>query len=211
MKRESPLAPGLVLARPLLGLAKAHLTGICQEAAHAFADDPSNHDRSYARVKLRAEHEAIARLGLDTPTLVRLGARLARAEDALEAETRRCLTLAGAAWEPGRFTAKLAPLRDAKPEIMIRLLRQALDGLNPGGKPPRLDRLETLAESVSASLRAGTGLRATLHGTCVTLSRDTMLVIVPEPPRRRGRAQKELDGAAGLKKRRRGQNTGPES
>jgi len=64
---------------------------------------------------------------------------------------------------------------------------------------------------VSASLRAGTGLRATLHGTCVTLSRDTMLVIVPEPPRRRGRAQKELDGAAGLKKRRRGQNTGPES
>ena len=102
MKRESPLAPGLVLARPLLGLTKAQLTSICQEAGHAFADDPSNHDKSYARVKLRAEHEAIARLGLDTPTLVRLGARLARAEDALEAEARRCSALAGAAWESGR-------------------------------------------------------------------------------------------------------------
>ena len=84
---------------------------------------------------------------------------------------------------------------------MIRLLRQALDGLNPSGKPPRLDRLETLAESVRASLRAGTALRATLHGTCVTLSRDAMLTIVPEPARRRSQAQKGLDGAGARKTR----------
>ncbi|MDR3462528.1 MAG: tRNA lysidine(34) synthetase TilS [Beijerinckiaceae bacterium] len=195
MKRESAVAPGIVLARPLLGLAKAQLIGICEEAGHAFADDPSNHDPSYARVRLRAARDALARLGLETPTLVRLGARLARAEDALEAETRRCLTLAEAAWETGRFTAKLAPLEDAKPEILIRLLRHALEGLNPGGKPPRLDRLETLAENLGASLRAGTALRATLHGTCVTFSRDTRLVIAPEPPRRRGRAGKGPDSA----------------
>ena len=189
MKRESALAADLVLARPLLGLAKAQLIDICLKAGHAFADDPSNHDPSYARVKLRAARDSLAQLGLDTVTLVRLGARLARAEDALETETRRCLTLVGARWERGRFTARLAPLQDAKPEIVIRLLRQALDGLNPGGKSPRLDRLESLADRLSGSLRSGAGMRATLHGTCVTLTRDTMLVIEPEPPRKRGRAQ----------------------
>jgi tRNA(Ile)-lysidine synthase len=189
MRRESPAAPGVTLTRPLLGLTKAQLTRICQEAGHAFVDDPSNHDLSYARVRLRAEHEAAKRLGLDTPTLVRLGTRLARAEDALEAEGRRCLTLAGGAWEPGRFTAKLAPLRDTKPEIWIRLLRQAFDGLGAGCGPLRLDRLEALAENLSAALRANTVLKATLHGTCITLGRNTMLTIVPEPPRRRGRTQ----------------------
>jgi tRNA(Ile)-lysidine synthase len=197
MRRETPLRPGPTLARPLLGVAKATLVAICHAAGQSTVDDPMNRDPAHARARLRAETAAALKLGLDTPTLTRLARRLARAEDALEAEARRLFAALETRRSEGQFAARLDALRDAEPEFLIRVLRLALEAAVPGGRTPRLDRLERLAEAIGAALRAGEPCRATLGGARVMLARDTMLTLAPEASRRRGRADGEPDSAAG--------------
>ncbi|WP_158811481.1 tRNA lysidine(34) synthetase TilS [Beijerinckia sp. L45] len=187
MRRETRLARGLTLVRPLLGHTKADLIAICVAAGQAFVDDPSNHDPAYARGTLRAQAPAAQKLGLDTLALTRLATRMARADEALEAEAQRCLGLLTVTSDATGFAAPLAPLAEAKPEILIRVLRHAIASVAPAAKTPRLDRLETLGAAIAAALRAQKAYRGTLSGTRVTLERDTMLTIVPEAARRRGR------------------------
>ena len=157
----------------------------------AVVDDPSNRDPVFARARLRALGPARTALGLETPALLRLAARAARAEEALDAEARRCLAAIEPTSTATTFAARLAPLSGSPLEILLRVLRLALDGVVPGGRVARLERLETLASGVSDALKAGRGYRTTLNGACVVLRRDTMLVVVPEPARRRGRARQE--------------------
>ena len=188
MRRATPLASGLTLVRPLLEKTKAELIAVCIAAGQSFVDDPSNHDAAYARGRLRAQGPTARKLGLDTSTLTRLAARMARADEALEAEAQRCIGLLDVSSDEAGFAAPLAPLAEAKLDILIRVLRHAIAGVAPEAKLPRLDRLETLATAVAEALRTRTPYRGSLSGTCVTLGRDTMLTIVREAARRRGRA-----------------------
>lgn len=191
MRRETQLAPGLTLVRPLLEKTKAELIAVCVGAGQAFVDDPSNVSPIFARGRLRALAPAAQQLGLDTPALVRLAARMARAEEALEAEAQRCLGLLVVTSDASGLAARLAPLADAKREILIRVLRHAIASVAPDAKTPRLDRLETLATAIAKALREQKRYRATLSGTRVTLERDTMLTIVREAARSRGRPAAE--------------------
>jgi tRNA(Ile)-lysidine synthase len=120
--------------------------------------------------------------------LTRLAARMARADEALEAEAQRCLGLLAVTRHAGGFAAPLAPLAGAKLEILIRVLRIAIASVAPQAKAPRLDRLESLAGTLAEALRTATSYRGTLNGTRVALQRDTLLTITPEAPRRRGRS-----------------------
>ncbi len=187
MRRESRLEPGLALVRPLLGCRKDDLLAVCKAAGQAFADDPSNHDPAYARARLRAAAPSAAALGLDVATLTRLATRLARAEDALEAQARRTLATLGGRQAPGGFEILAAPLTGMEPEIVLRVLRMALAGTLPDAAPPRLDRLERLAAALHRALREGRASRATLGGASITLRRDTMLMLAAEERRLRGR------------------------
>ena len=191
MRRETALAPGLALVRPLLGRTKTDLIAVCAAAGQAFVDDPSNNDAAYARGRLRAQAPTAARLGLDQTVLTRLAARMARADEALEAEAERCLGLLAVTHHAGGFAAPLAPLAGAKLEILIRVLRLAVASVAPEAKAPRLDRLESLAHALADALRTEKSYRGTLNGTRVALQRDTLLTITPEAPRRRGRSSGE--------------------
>ncbi len=199
MRRDTALASGVTLVRPLLGCRKADLVALCQAIGQPFLDDPSNRDPAFARARLRLAAPAAAALGLDVATLTRLAARLARAETALEVEARRCLQSLGGRQQPGRFEVAVTPLLGAEPEIVLRVLRFALAATLPAHPPPRLDRLERLAAALHEALRRGAPHRASLGGACLTLGRDTMLTIVPEPVRRRGRAATEANGLGGAR------------
>lgn len=185
MRRRAPLAADVQLARPLLGVTKAELVEFCRARAIAFVDDPSNHDQVFARAKLRAHAKVLASLGFDTSGLARLAQRMARADDALEAEAERRERVASPVRAAGHYEADLAAAADAPPEIALRLLRRAIEHV-AGTAPPRLDRLEALSDAVWAALRAGAAHRATLGGTRVMLDTAGRLAIVFEAPRRRG-------------------------
>ena len=187
MRRETPLGAGLVLLRPLLDVPKADLVALCRVEGVAFIEDSSNCNPAYARARLRAQSATLAALGLDRPALTRLAWRMGRADAALEAEAARVEAWLSIERDGDGLRVRLASLRHAEREILLRVLRRAIERL--AGRPvPRLDRLETLSDAIAEALERGETHRSTLAGLRITLGRDTMVVIVPEAARRRGMA-----------------------
>ena len=185
MRRLSPLGHGVILARPLLDLSKADLVAVCRAAGVTFLEDPTNHDPVFARARLRASAPALSALGLDRAGLLRLSRRLARADDALEAETLRIERRLAPTKALCSYRIDLAPAGDLSSEIAVRLLHRAVAHVSE--RPHiRLDRLETLAEALRAARAAGRAHRATLAGTLVVLDGAGVLDVVAEAPRRRG-------------------------
>lgn len=187
MPLKTELEPNLWLVRPLIDQRKAALVALCTAENCPFVEDPSNDNEAFARTRLRRAMPALVALGLDTSRLVRLGARLARAEAALEAETDRVARLRLSAASPSRMVVELGG--DVLPaEIRLRLLARAIATLAPD-KRIRLERLETLSARLAESLARGAPLRATLGGTVLTLDETGVLCVEPEGPRQRGGAR----------------------
>ncbi len=183
MRRETRLAPDIVLVRPLLETPKADLVALCRAEGIAVADDPSNHDPAYARTRLRAAAPALADLGLDSATLARLARRAVRADAALEAEVDRIEALVCRSMPDGRC-AMLGAGRDLQLEILLRLVRRAIEATVPAGGAIRLERLESLTEAVAVALAQGRPHRATLGGARIVLDVAGTLTIDQAPPRR---------------------------
>ncbi|KAB1074928.1 tRNA lysidine(34) synthetase TilS [Methylobacterium planeticum] len=183
MRAERPLGPGLILARPFLGLPKAALVAWCRARGLATLRDPSNADPRFGRARLRALMPALAREGLSAARLVRLAERAARDEAALGAAAAQALAAALREEAPGRLGldgAEVAALPDA---VALRLLDRALDRAGGAG-PRRLERLERLAlEALLPALRAGRPLRRTLRGLLIEARPDGGLSLRPAPRR----------------------------
>jgi len=178
---EETTREGLVLARPLLGLRKRELVALCRAAGCGFVDDPSNVDPRFARARLRTQ---MAALGLDAPALLRLAARAARADAALEAAAAAlpCETR-----PDGTRRLDRAALAAAPAETRARALRRAVLALAPAPDAPplRLERLEALEARLAAALAADAPFAATLGGAALRLT-ATALELRPAPPRNRG-------------------------
>ena len=193
----TPRKRGVLLARPLLDVAKARLVATLDHAGIAYADDASNRDPRFTRSRLREVMPALAREGLDAPRIALLARRLARAEWALARVVDAAAADVGgrALVEPAGTRVRRDPAwRNAEPiafgaekffalpqEIALRLLGRAV-ARTGGGGAPQLAKLETLYEGLSA--RAGTRLRMrrTLAGAMVTLVAGR-LVVERAPPR----------------------------
>jgi len=171
----------VALLRPLLDLHKTTLVEICESSGHAFFSDPSNADDAYARVRLRKLAPILAEHGLDADALLRLGARAARADAALDACAKAAhdRALVESAADLARFDA--APLRDLPLEILQRLVAIDIERLSPA--PLRLDRLERAAVRLSDSLQERAPLRLTLAELLLE-SGSAFVTLRPAPPRR---------------------------
>ena len=139
-----------LLLRPLLGWRRAELADIVAAAGIDPADDPSNADPRFDRVRLRA---ALAEADwIDPVALGRSAAALAEADEALDWATdslwiqRVSQDDAGLILDPSWLP----------PELLRRLVLRILERLGPGGAPPRGDEigrlLARLAEGNAATL-----------------------------------------------------------
>src|SRR4051812_17905726 len=115
---------GLVLARPLLEVPKSQLIATLKRARIAFADDPTNRDAAFTRPRLRALLPQLAAEGGDARTLVRLSARLARANAAVEVLT-----------DGAERFLRLRDRGDAS-QAGARRFKAAAFAPPPGGSPP---------------------------------------------------------------------------
>ncbi len=79
-----PADADIVLYRPLLEISKARLVATLKARRIAFAEDPSNADVKFTRVRWRALMPHLAREGMDAARLSVLARRLRRANAALE-------------------------------------------------------------------------------------------------------------------------------
>ncbi|WP_306225257.1 tRNA lysidine(34) synthetase TilS [Bosea beijingensis] len=180
---------GVPLARPLLGFPKARLVAMAEARGLPFVRDPSNSDPRFERVRWREVMPALAEQGLTAERFGRLAERMARLDEAAAQRAREVLAkviLPHAATDKG-LRLCFSTLVSEPEEIALRVLVLAFDGVVPGGEGQgRLERLEACGAALIAAARAGSALRRTLSGCMLSLGRDGVLTLQPEPPRRRG-------------------------
>jgi tRNA(Ile)-lysidine synthase len=188
MARVSPLpASGereILLVRPLLDLPKARLLATLKSARIGFADDPSNRDPRFTRVRIRDLMPALEREGLSVARLALLARRLARAnaaiEQAVESAFGDMLQTRGPIGGQGPLVFDAAGFRRLPEEVALRLLGQAVTARGDEG-PVELGKLEALYSALSTAPPAR--FRRTLAGALVTREGDRLLV-ERAPPRR---------------------------
>lgn len=184
MARQSP-RDGLVLARPLLEVAKARLIATLDKARVGFINDPTNHDLAFTRPRLRALMPVLAAEGIDARNLLRLSSRLARANAALDAVADYAMrAMVAIEQKPQRWTIEARAYASLPAEIRLRTLLRAINAVGHEG-PAELGKAETLADTLDRALLSLPAARFKGHlaGAIVTLDRGS--VSIGPAPRRR--------------------------
>ena len=187
---------GLLLARPLLDVAKSQLSATLKQAKIGFADDPTNRDMAFTRPRLRTLLPKLAAEGGDARVLARLAARLARANAAVDLfadGAERYLALKHGAAPVGDARVFDAEAFAALPdEIRLRLLLRAINRFGHEG-PAELGKVEGVLVMLDEAMRgtsAGRGavptparLKQTLAGALISIDKG-QIRIAPAPARR---------------------------
>ena len=183
MRATRPLGP-LTLVRPLLGLTKAELAAVCTTANLDAVHDPSNDNPAFARVRLRGLAPTLAALGLDRDAVLRLGRRLARADDALQHAAETALRDLPALRTTDTFTVDACSFAALPDEIRLRVLEREIARVGDTTRI-RLERLERLAAGLVAADGTSRPFSATLAGALVRHDGRTRLIVRRAPERRR--------------------------
>lgn len=169
---------GRPIVRPLLGWRRADLRALVTDAAIPFADDPSNRDAAFERVRVRrllAEQP-----WLDADGLARAARHAAEAEGAL-AQTARWLRAARAVSPPAEQAYELwLDMADLPREVQRRLVRLAIGEVRLASGHAPFDP-GTNIESLLDALNAGT---AATQGPVLVRPRGTIWRFSEAPPRR---------------------------
>lgn len=135
---------GLTLVRPLLEVAKARLVATLVATGMQWADDPSNGDAAFERVRVRQDLVRLAGMGLGAAVIGQSALRLARARAALDHASAALLTRA-ADVHGGVFASIDRSAWLAEPEeIRLRALLALIAAFGGAGGPARLDQAEDL-------------------------------------------------------------------
>ncbi len=152
-------AGGTRWLRPLLQVPRADLRDYLTARGVTWAEDPSNEDARFDRVKARRAMGVLAELGLDARRLAETSAHMTNARAVMEAHAhqaaRRLCEVKG-----GGVAFDLAGLTDEPMETQLRLVAHALVWVSGADYRPRLEALQ------EALTLAAFGDRRTLHG-CV--------------------------------------------
>jgi tRNA(Ile)-lysidine synthase len=170
------------LVRPLLEATRAETRAFCRAEGLAFADDPSNVDPRFARVRVRAEVlEVLRDLNPEAErTIAETSRRLREESEVLDRSVDEALD------RLGRGAVPLAALR-AEPPALARLVVQRLAEEAAGGRRPlsrhAADSVLGLAQAGgSGSVDLGGALRAVVeYGTLRFVTGPD--VDAPEPVR----------------------------
>jgi tRNA(Ile)-lysidine synthase len=171
---------GVTVARPLIGLKKRDLIAFANARGAPFIDDPSNTDPRFARTRLRALLARLGEEGLDAEALDRLARRARETEEALTHLTSEVEARVGSEGTIDPRALFAAPIAIAH-RILARRVAAA------GGRDASrvgLEKIETLALSLSAALKERRAYGANVAGALVRLTAKGRLTFAPEPPRK---------------------------
>lgn len=170
---------GISIFRPLLEVEPASLAAIVEQAGLKAAQDPSNDDSAYERVRWRKLLPLLAEEGLDSAALSRFAARMAEADNTLaqmaEAAFEELVRLDGF----GAASLPSAALRTLSPAIGRRVLGRVLNIVGGRQKPRALGQIERLYDQI---IQNNLHRAATLLGAVIRLKGET-LTISREPGR----------------------------
>jgi len=162
-------AEGIGWARPLLAMSRAELRNYLRGVGQHWAEDGSNADLKYDRVKMR---QALAEAGLSTARIAETAARLAQADHALE-EMAGLAAKQVAALQGRNIVINGAALAALPEEIAHRLMSAWTAWQGQSLYPPRRAALaQALAQALS-------GQDSTLNG-CALLSHQGRVIVARE-------------------------------
>lgn len=153
--------------RPLLAFRKQELRDLVERLRIPFAEDPSNRDESYDRVRIRRELEAAS--WIDPVALARSASHLEEAEQALQ-------IVADQLWDDAaeigdaRVAVPVGPTHDTSARLIARAIAKLGGEISQG--------------EVAAFLKAA-DRRGNIAGVLVE-RRGERFICTPEPPRRSG-------------------------
>ncbi len=159
--------------RPLLGVTRADLRHHVETLKVPYADDPSNSDPRFERVRARRALAVLDDLGITRDDLAGTAERMARARDAL---VRRAASVAEDVLRPEVLpTGHVVFDRDAfasvERDTQMRLLAAALQYVSNASYRPRAAALESVLD------RALAGGGATLHGAQVLVAHESIRIL----------------------------------
>jgi tRNA(Ile)-lysidine synthase len=190
MARIAPLpvdpAKELVLVRPFLSLRKARLLSTLKRGKVAFADDPSNRNPKFTRVRLRQAAALLEGEGLSAQRLSLLARRMRRAESAIEAMVESALRTLQITQTKAGVGFAIRELRALPEEVVLRLVGRTIAAAGAEG-PVELGKLEALLTGLFEA-PAGRSVRRTLAGALVT-RRGEVVEVERAPRRRSGRTK----------------------
>lgn len=140
---------GLRLARPLLGFGRAALRDICTAAGVTWAEDPSNENEKYLRVRLRGFEEMLAAEGLSPQRLSQVLQKLDDARVALEGAADEKFAQAVTLYPEGYAALDVSALASLSADIARRVLSRLLTMLAPADYPPPFEMLTTLLRDMA--------------------------------------------------------------
>ncbi len=154
-------ADNIVWMRPLLSLGRHDLRGLLQAEGLIWAEDPSNDDRRFTRVRFRQAQAELEELGLGIDVLAQTAERLQSARQALEIATQTLAHEIAQPRESGSVRLQIAPLRAAPAELQYRLVAHSLRWVASSPYRPRFDSLKRLVGGIL------TGRKQSLSGCLI--------------------------------------------
>ena len=217
--------PRLRLLRPLLDVPRARLAAGVAKAGLTPAQDPSNEDERFERVRIRQALPVLAEIGLDAATLARSAGRLARARAALDGQAERFMSSHVLLTDWGSALIDSEALAEAPEEIALRVLARLGRTVGGGAWPPRDDALQAVLAAVRTGELGGgrtlSGCKFAMKGARVAVTRELAAarkaaplvfssrgegvwdgrfrVFMGDAPERRGGYRVEMLGLDGLK------------
>lgn len=168
---------GVRVLRPVLNVPRAELRAVCRLHGLEWAEDPSNANEKFLRVRLRQFEDFLAQEGLSPQRLARTLQRLAEERDALRALSRdayaRIVTLHG---EAGYATVERAGFEALPRALRRRVLAQAMACVAPVRGYPLGRALDMALEKIDAPAFAG----CTLAGCDISAPNGKTLVLTRE-------------------------------
>ena len=164
---------GLAVHRPLLDFPKARLVATLKQFGVEWLEDPSNDDRRFERVRIRAAMEELENLGIGAEALARSASRLRRAQEALELMTDRFLGSHASLSDLGFGQIRTEALRDVPEDIALRALSRVIQAVGGHVSAPNMAKLEALV----AAIRSGDEGARTLGGCRIVPDRTDVLVL----------------------------------
>ena len=133
---ERTAREGIAWVRPLLGASRAALRDYLRSQQIDWAEDPSNEDLTYDRIKARKALTHLADLGIDAAGLSVVAQNMSKARAALDWET--FVAARKIAWiDAGAVVIKDRDMRILPEEIQRRLLVQAVNWISGRCYPAR--------------------------------------------------------------------------
>ncbi len=161
----------LRLLRPLLDVPKVALVAWLAAEGQGWVEDPGNRAGVSARSRVRL---ALEQEGLSPRRLAETARRMARARQALDSAATGLAAQAVEAHPCGFLRLDPHFLADVPAELQLRVLARCLMTVSGDPYPPRLERLERLAEAVFHNTSAR---GQTLHGCRLAREQGRWLVV----------------------------------